>query len=81
MLDIKDGIVVGGREPLDAARDRLEVLERPDPRQGRPGPKPDRMSVLTSGVQVVEVAVDVETGEVRVERVAAATTSAGSSTR
>ena len=30
------------------------------------------MSVLTFGVQVVEVAVDVETGEVRVERVAAA---------
>ena len=30
------------------------------------------MSVLTFGVQVVEVTVDVETGEVRVERVAAA---------
>ena len=30
------------------------------------------MSVLTFGIQVVEVAVDVETGEVRVERVAAA---------
>ena len=30
------------------------------------------MSVLTFGVQVVEVAVDIETGEVRVERVAAA---------
>jgi xanthine dehydrogenase YagR molybdenum-binding subunit len=30
------------------------------------------MSVLTFGVQVGEVAVDVETGEVRVERVAAA---------
>jgi xanthine dehydrogenase YagR molybdenum-binding subunit len=29
------------------------------------------MSTLTFGVQVVEVAVDVETGEVRVERVAA----------
>jgi xanthine dehydrogenase YagR molybdenum-binding subunit len=29
------------------------------------------MSVLTFGVQVAEVAVDVETGEVRVERVAA----------
>jgi CO/xanthine dehydrogenase Mo-binding subunit len=36
------------------------------------GPNPTGMSVLTFGIQVVEVAVDVETGEVRVERVAAA---------
>ena len=40
--------------------------------KGGRGPNPTGMSVLTFGVQVVEVAVDVETGEVRVERVAAA---------
>ncbi|MFL5961099.1 MAG: xanthine dehydrogenase family protein molybdopterin-binding subunit [Gaiellaceae bacterium] len=39
--------------------------------KGARGPNPAGMSVLTFGVQVVEVAVDVETGEVRVERVAA----------
>src|SRR6185437_14845366 len=37
---------------------------------GARGPNPAGMNVLTSGVQVVEVAVDVETGEVTVERVA-----------
>jgi CO/xanthine dehydrogenase Mo-binding subunit len=39
--------------------------------QGSRGPNPTGMRVLTFGVQVAEVAVDVETGEVRVERVAA----------
>ena len=39
--------------------------------RGARGPNPTGMSVLTFGVHVVEVAVDVETGEVRVERVAA----------
>jgi CO/xanthine dehydrogenase Mo-binding subunit len=38
---------------------------------GARGPNPAGMQVLTFGVQVVEVAVDVETGEVRVDRVAA----------
>src|SRR5438477_7276275 len=38
---------------------------------GSRGPNPTGMAVLTFGVQVAEVAVDVETGEVRVERVAA----------
>jgi len=38
---------------------------------GSRGPNPTGMSVLTFGVQVAEVAVDVETGEVTVERVAA----------
>ena len=33
--------------------------------------EPRRLRVLTFGVQVAEVAVDVETGEVRVERIAA----------
>jgi xanthine dehydrogenase YagR molybdenum-binding subunit len=38
---------------------------------GARGPNPAGMKVLTFGVQVAEVAVDVETGEVSVERVAA----------
>ena len=39
--------------------------------KGARGPNPAGMQVLTFGVQVAEVAVDVETGEVWVERVAA----------
>jgi CO/xanthine dehydrogenase Mo-binding subunit len=39
--------------------------------KGARGPNPAGMQVLTFGAHVVEVAVDVETGEVRVERVAA----------
>jgi xanthine dehydrogenase YagR molybdenum-binding subunit len=39
--------------------------------KGARGPNPTGMSVLTFGVHVVEVAIDVETGEVVVERVAA----------
>src|SRR6476619_5069495 len=39
--------------------------------QGARGPNPAGMQVLTFGVHVAEVAVDVETGEVTVERVAA----------
>jgi xanthine dehydrogenase YagR molybdenum-binding subunit len=38
---------------------------------GARGPNPAGMQVLTFGVQVAEVAVDVETGEVSVERIAA----------
>ncbi len=38
---------------------------------GARGPNPTGMRVLTFGVQVAEVAVDVETGEVRVDRIAA----------
>jgi xanthine dehydrogenase YagR molybdenum-binding subunit len=38
---------------------------------GSRGPNPAGMRVLTFGVQIAEVAVDVETGEVRVERIAA----------
>jgi CO/xanthine dehydrogenase Mo-binding subunit len=38
---------------------------------GSRGPNPAGMRVLTFGVQVADVAVDVETGEVRVERIAA----------
>jgi CO/xanthine dehydrogenase Mo-binding subunit len=39
--------------------------------QGARGPNPAGRQVLTFGVQVAEVAVDVETGEIRVDRVAA----------
>jgi xanthine dehydrogenase YagR molybdenum-binding subunit len=39
--------------------------------QGSRGPNPTGMRIHTFGVQVAEVAVDVETGEVRVERIAA----------
>ena len=39
--------------------------------KGARGPNPAGMQVLTFGVQVAEVAVDVETGEVLVERIAA----------
>ena len=38
---------------------------------GARGPNPTGMNVLTFGVQVAEVAVDVETGEVTVDRIAA----------
>jgi len=44
----------------------MQILGR-----GARGPNPAGMRVLTFGVQVAEVAVDIETGEVRVERVAA----------
>jgi len=73
VLDIKDGIVVSAdgnvSTPLKVL---LEILENAQilGRGGR-GPNPTGMSTLTFGVQVVEVAVDIETGEVRVERVAA----------
>jgi xanthine dehydrogenase YagR molybdenum-binding subunit len=39
--------------------------------KGARGPNPAGMQTLTFGVHVAEVAVDVETGEVRVERIAA----------
>jgi len=73
VLDIKDGILVSAdgnvSTPLEAL---LEILENAQilGRGGR-GPNPTGMSTLTFGVQVVEVAVDIETGEVRVDRVAA----------
>ena len=71
-LSLKGGNVVssdGGSWPIADIVDVLEdgqILGK-----GARGPNPTGMQVLTFGVQVVEVAVDVETGEVRVERVAA----------
>ncbi len=74
VLDIKDGIVVSADGNVSTKlEDLLEILGNSQILgKGGRGPNPTGMSVLTFGVQVVEVAVDVETGEVRVERVAAA---------
>ena len=74
VIDIKDGMVVSAdgslSQPLEELVGLLEDAQILG--QGARGPNPTGMSVLTFGVQVVEVAVDIETGEVRVERVAAA---------
>jgi CO/xanthine dehydrogenase Mo-binding subunit len=74
VLDIRDGMLVSADGNLSTSLGELlgllgdaQILGK-----GARGPNPTGMSVLTFGVQVVEVAVDVETGEVRVERVAAA---------
>ena len=72
VLSLKDGNVVsadGGSwavEEVTSLLDDGQILG-----QGARGPNPAGMRVLTFGVQVAEVAVDVETGEVRVDRVAA----------
>lgn len=74
VLDIKDGKIVSAdgnlSQPLEELVGLLENAQILG--KGARGPNPAGMSVLTFGVQVVEVAVDVETGEIRVERVAAA---------
>ena len=72
VLDIEDGQIVsadGGSWPLEEITSLLEsgqILGK-----GARGPNPAGMRVLTFGVQVAEVAVDVETGEVRVGKVVA----------
>jgi CO/xanthine dehydrogenase Mo-binding subunit len=72
VLSLSDGKVVssdGGSWPIEDVVGLLEdgqILGK-----GARGPNPAGMQVLTFGVQVAEVAVDVETGEIRVERVAA----------
>jgi xanthine dehydrogenase YagR molybdenum-binding subunit len=73
VLDIRGGTVVSADGNLSAPLqevvgllDEAQILGK-----GARGPNPTGMSVLTFGVHVVEVAVDVETGEVNVERVAA----------
>jgi CO/xanthine dehydrogenase Mo-binding subunit len=70
ILSLKDGHIVssqGGSWPLESL---TEILGRAQIHgRGACGPNPTGMRVLTFGVQVAEVAVDVETGEVRVERV------------
>ena len=71
-LSLKGGNVVcsdGGTWPIADLLDLLgsaQILG-----SGARGPNPTGMRVLTFGVQVAEVAVDVETGEVRVDRIAA----------
>jgi len=73
VLDIRDGRIVSSDGNLSVELDELlgllgnaQILGK-----GARGPNPTGMSVHTFGVHVAEVAVDVETGEVRVERVAA----------
>jgi CO/xanthine dehydrogenase Mo-binding subunit len=70
VLSLRGGQVVsadGGSWPLEEVTgllDEGQILGK-----GSRGPNPAGMRVLTFGVQVAEVAVDVETGEVRVERI------------
>jgi CO/xanthine dehydrogenase Mo-binding subunit len=72
VLSLSCGQVVsadGGSWPIEDVVGLLEngqILGK-----GARGPNPAGMQVLTFGVQVAEVAVDVETGEVQVERIAA----------
>jgi CO/xanthine dehydrogenase Mo-binding subunit len=72
VLSLQGGTIVsadGGSWPLEEITGLLEdgqILG-----SGSRGPNPTGMRVLTFGVQVAEVAVDVETGEVRVDRIAA----------
>ncbi|HEY2938946.1 MAG TPA: xanthine dehydrogenase family protein molybdopterin-binding subunit [Gaiellaceae bacterium] len=72
VLSLREGKVVsadGGFWPLEEVTgllDDAQILGK-----GARGPNPTGMRVLTFGIQVAEAAVDVETGEVRVERIAA----------
>jgi xanthine dehydrogenase YagR molybdenum-binding subunit len=72
VLSLKNGRVVnadGGSWPLEEVTGLLEDAQILG--KGARGPNPAGMRVLTFGIQVADVAVDVETGEVRVERIAA----------
>ncbi|HEX6699417.1 MAG TPA: xanthine dehydrogenase family protein molybdopterin-binding subunit [Gaiellaceae bacterium] len=72
VLSLRGGKVVsadGGSWPLEEVTGLLEDAQILG--KGARGPNPTGMRTLTYGVQVAEVAVDVETGEVRVERIAA----------
>ena len=72
LLSLKGGNIVssiGGSWPLEELTGLLgdaQIMGK-----GARGPNPTGMRVLTFGIQVAEVAVDVETGEVRVDRIAA----------
>jgi CO/xanthine dehydrogenase Mo-binding subunit len=73
LLDITEGNVVSADGNLNSPLEKIvgllesaQILGK-----GARGPNPTGMQVLTFGVQVAEVAVDVETGEVFVERIAA----------
>jgi CO/xanthine dehydrogenase Mo-binding subunit len=72
VLSLRDGKIVsaaGGSWPLDEITGLLETGQILG--NGSRGPNPAGMRILTFGVQVAEVAVDIETGEVRVDRIAA----------
>jgi xanthine dehydrogenase YagR molybdenum-binding subunit len=72
VLSLKGGNVVsadGGSWPLEEVTGLLEDAQILG--KGARGPNPTGMRVLTFGVQVADVAVDVETGDVKVERIAA----------
>jgi CO/xanthine dehydrogenase Mo-binding subunit len=73
VLDLRDGNVVSADGNLSAPLEEVVGMlgEAQILGKGARGPNPAGMTVLTFGVHVAEVAVDVETGEVRVERVAA----------
>jgi xanthine dehydrogenase YagR molybdenum-binding subunit len=73
VLDIRDGKVVSADGNLSSTvEDIVGLLEDAQILgKGARGPNPTGMNVLTFGCHVAEVAVDVETGEVRVERIAA----------
>ena len=70
VLSLRGGRIVnadGGSWPLEEITGLLEdgqILGK-----GARGPNPTGMKVMTYGIQVAEVAVDVETGEVVVERI------------
>ena len=72
LLSLKGGRIVSSNgdswtlEEITGLLDDGQILGK-----GARGPNPTGMRVLTFGVQVAEVAVDVETGEVRVDRIAA----------
>jgi CO/xanthine dehydrogenase Mo-binding subunit len=73
VLDLRGGHVVSADGNLQAPLvDVIGLLENAQILgKGARGPNPTGMTVLTFGVQVAEVAVDVETGEVWVDRIAA----------
>ena len=65
-------VVLRRRQPLRRSRRCVGLLgDAQILGKGARGPNPTGMQVLTFGVQVAEVAVDVETGEVTVDRIAA----------
>jgi xanthine dehydrogenase YagR molybdenum-binding subunit len=72
VLSLRDGKVVssdGGSWSLEEVTGLLDdgqILGK-----GARGPNPTGMQTLTFGIQVADVAVDIETGEVRVDRIAA----------
>jgi len=73
VLDLESGHVVSADGNVHAPL--VEVIGLLENAQilgkGARGPNPTGMTVLTFGVQVAEVAVDIETGEVWVDRIAA----------